>query len=229
MFDILIVEDDKNTRKYLNALISRENYNAITAEDGLDALDKLSNHHVDVILVDIMMPKMDGLTFIKRLRDSGNNTPAIIITAKDSPADKKKGFLAGSDDYITKPVDGEELILRIKAIMRRSSIKSDKKLIIGATVIDYDSLTLTHNGVCELLPKKEFLILYKLLAYPNKIFTRYQLMDEIWGMESDTDEQTVNVHINRLRTRLEGNADFNIITVRGLGYKAVRHDTQGEV
>lgn len=221
MFNILVVEDDNNTRKLMEALLLQNGYEVILAEDGVDALDKMDNHHVDLVVLDLMMPRMDGYEFIETLRKCDNNLPVLMVTAKETPADKRKGFLVGTDDYMVKPVDEEEMILRIAALLRRSQIVKEHRLIVGKTVLDYDALTVSQNGKVQELPNKEFMLLYKLLSYQNKIFTRRSLMDEIWDMNSDTDERTVDVHINRLRDRFKENSDFEIITVRGLGYKAV--------
>ena len=222
MFHIMVVEDNANTRRLMEAVLRQNGYEPILAGDGVEALDILDKKHVDLILLDVMMPRMDGYEFTKILREGGSELPILMVTAKDAPADKHKGFLTGTDDYMTKPVDEEEMLLRIAALLRRSRIANEHKLTVGTAVLDYDALTVTNaSGVSE-LPKKEFLLLYKLLSYPNKIFTRRQLMDEVWGLESDTDERTVDVHINRLRDRFRGCGDFDIVTVRGLGYKAVK-------
>lgn len=221
MFQILIVEDDKNTRKLMQALINNEGYKAFTAENGKDALNILDKEHIALIILDIMMPKMDGYEFTKTLRDCNNNLPILMVSAKQLPDDKKKGFLVGTDDYMTKPVDEEEMLLRVKALLRRSSIVNEKRLTVSSVILDYDTLTVSRNNTVQVLPQKEFYLLYKLLSYPNKIFTRLQLMDEIWGMDSETSDTTLNVHINKLRKRFKDYTEFNLIAVRGLGYKAV--------
>ncbi|MBQ8506481.1 MAG: response regulator transcription factor [Clostridia bacterium] len=222
MFHILVVEDNANTRKLMQAVLSQNGYEPILACDGEEALEMLDRKHVDLIVLDIMMPRMDGYEFTETLRASGCEIPILMVTAKEKPADKHKGFQIGTDDYMVKPVDEEEMLLRIAALLRRARIVNDHKLAIGDTVLDYDSLTVTSAlGVME-LPKKEFMLLFKLLSYQNKIFTRRQLMDEIWDMDSESDERTVDVHINRLRDRFRSSADFEIVTVRGLGYKAVK-------
>jgi DNA-binding response OmpR family regulator len=178
--------------------------------------------YVDLLIADIMMPQMDGYILTKSLRDASYDLPILMVTAKDQFDDMERGFLCGADDYMVKPVNVKELLLRVEALLRRAKISSEKKMHIGSTVLDYDSLTMTLNGEETTLPQKEFYLLYKLLSYPGKIFTRQQLMDEIWGMFSETDERTVNTHINRLRDRCAACEDFEIITVRGLGYKAVK-------
>ncbi|WP_312651846.1 response regulator transcription factor [Aminipila sp.] len=223
MFRVLIVEDDTNTRKLMKAVLSTNGYMTFTASDGLEALGILDTEHIDLIILDVMMPNMDGYELTEELRASGYQLPILMVTAKQMPADKKKGFIVGTDDYMTKPVDEEEMLLRIKALLRRAQIVNDHKLIIGEVVLDYDALTVSRDGENQTLPQKEFYLLYKLLAYPNKIFTRIQLMDEIWGMESESTDYTVNVHINRLRKRFEKYPEFTIETVRGLGYKVVKN------
>ncbi|MBQ5695173.1 MAG: response regulator transcription factor [Clostridium sp.] len=224
MVNVLVVEDDKHTRKLLETILRREGYSVFKAEDGLKALEVLEDHHIDLIILDIMMPNMDGYEFAKELRDSGCIIPILMATAKHLPEDKKKGFIVGTDDYMTKPIDIEEMLLRIKALLRRSQIVNSKKLIIGEVTLDYDTLTVTRGDEKQTLPQKEFYLLYKLLSYPDKIFTRIQLMDEIWGMETESSDVTVNVHINRLRRRFDSYPEFEILSVRGLGYKAVKTD-----
>ena len=222
MFHILVVEDDTNARKLMKAVLERAEYSVLTAVNGEDALSLLDSNHIDLILLDIMMPGMDGYTLASELRAAGNTVPILMITAKQLPADKRNGFLSGTDDYMTKPVDTEEMLLRIKALLRRSRIVSERKLIIGGVVLDYDALTVSRGEDHQTLPQKEFYLLYKLLSYPDKIFTRIQLMDEIWGMESESGDTTINVHINRLRRRFECYPEFELVSVRGLGYKAVK-------
>ena len=222
MFHILVVEDDPNARRLMRAVLERAEYIVSTAENGSAALERMDTHHVDLIILDVMMPGMDGYALTSELRASGYDIPILMVTAKQLPADKRMGFLVGTDDYMTKPVDTEEMLLRIKALLRRSQIVSERKLCIGDVELDYDALTITRGEDKQTLPQKEFYLLYKLLSYPDKIFTRIQLMDEIWGMESESGDTTVNVHINRLRRRFEDYPDFELISVRGLGYKAVK-------
>ena len=222
MFNILVVDDDKNTRMFLSAVLENVGYNVYTACNGEDALCMMDREHVDLVVLDIMMPKMDGYEFTRILRESQNNLPILMVSAKQLPADKHKGFSVGTDDYITKPIDDEEMIYRIKALLRRAKIASERRIEIGDVVLDYDSLTVTRGEEVQELPQKEFMLLYKLLSYPGKIFTRIQLMDEIWGAESDTGWETVTVHIGRLRKRFEHFTEFSIESVRGLGYKAVK-------
>ena len=222
MFRILVADDDKNTRMLLKAVLEAENYTVITAENGEEALHIIDNSHIDLVVLDVMMPKMDGYTFTQTLRDCQNNLPILMISSKQLPEDKRRGFQVGTDDYMTKPIDEEEMLLRIKALLRRARIASERRIVVGDVVLDYDALTVTRRGTVQELPQKEFLLLYKLLSYPGKIFTRIQLMDEIWGADSETGWETVTVHIGRLRRRFEGWGEFEIISVRGLGYKAVK-------
>jgi two-component system, OmpR family, response regulator len=222
MFNILVVEDDEHIRKLMRVVLQKEGYNVFTAEDGRKALGLMDTQQIDLIVLDIMMPNMDGYEFVKELRSGNCMVPILMATAKQLPEDKKRGFLVGTDDYMTKPIDTEEMLLRIKALLRRAQIVNERKLVIGKVVLDYDSLTVTREDNKQTLPKKEFYLLYKLLSYPDHIFTRIQLMDEIWGMENESDDLTVNVHVNRLRKRFENYSEFELVSVRGIGYKAVR-------
>lgn len=222
MFNILVVEDDAGTRKLLCALLKSDGYNVLSAQDGAEALEVLDKNHVDLLVIDVMMPRMDGYTLTEQLRGGGSTLPMLMLSAKDGAADVRHGFVVGIDDYMKKPFDVEELLLRIRALLRRAKIATEKKIVAGSVTLDYDSLTVTTDKGRETLPQKEFLLLFKLLSYPDVVFTRLQLMDEIWGMDAESDEHTVNVHINRLRTRFAHCDDFEIVTVRGLGYKAVR-------
>lgn len=222
MVHILVVDDDKNTRRFMKAVLEEEQYIVFTASNGVEALDILDTTHIDLIVLDIMMPKMDGYEFTEILRSVQNELPILMVSAKQLPADRKKGFQVGTDDFMTKPVDAEEMVLRIKALLRRAKITSERKIMIGNVVLDEDSLSVTREGETQVLPQKEFQLLFKLLSYPGKIFTRIQLMDEIWGTESDSGWETVTVHVGRLRRRFEGWPEFQIESVRGLGYKAVK-------
>lgn len=223
MFHILVVDDDKNTRKLFKAVLEEDGYSVTTAENGEEALEIMDREYINLVILDIMMPKIDGYEFTKTLRDVNNTLPILMISAKQMPEDKKQGFLVGTDDYMTKPIDEEEMLLRVKALLRRAKIASEHKIVIGDVTLDYDSFSVTKDGETQELPQKEFLLLYKLLSYPGKIFTRIQLMDEIWGCESDTGWETVTVHIGRIRKRFEGWKEFEIKSVRGLGYKAVKN------
>lgn len=222
MFNILVVEDNADMRELFCTVLSDSGYKCIPASDGLEALEIMDKEYVDLIVADIMMPNMDGYELTKAVRDAKMELPILAVTAKDQFEDMQKSFKAGADDYMIKPVNVKELVLRVEALLRRAKIQSEKKITVGGTVLDYDALTVTIRGEETILPQKEFYLLYKLLSYPNKIFTRPQLMDEIWGMFSETDERTVNTHINRLRERFSDCNDFEIVTVRGLGYKAVK-------
>lgn len=222
MFHILVVDDDKNTLKYISAVLKAENYTVLTATNGGEALKVIDNSYVDLVVLDIMMPKMNGYEFTEVLRASDNAIPILMVSAKQLPADRHKGFLVGTDDYITKPIDETEMLLRIKALLRRARIANERRIVIGDVTLDYDSMTVRRGEEVQELPQKEFLLLYKLLSYPGKIFTRIQLMDEIWGADSETGWETVTVHIGRLRRRFEGWDEFEIVSVRGLGYKAVK-------
>lgn len=223
MFHILVADDDRHTRTLMRAILEGAGYTVSTAEDGEAALSVLDSTHIDLVVLDIMMPKLDGYAFTKLLREGENYLPILMVSAKGLPADKKKGFLVGTDDYMTKPIDEEEMLLRIKALLRRARIVSERRIVLGDVVLDYDAMTVTGHGETQELPQKEFLLLYKLLSYPGRIFTRIQLMDEIWGADSETSWETVTVHIGRLRKRFEGWEEFSIESVRGLGYKAVKN------
>ena len=221
MFHILVVDDDRNTRKLLRAVLEEAGYTVYSAENGKVALNVIEKNYIDLVVLDVMMPQMDGYTFTKTLRSVKNDLPVLMISAKHLSEDKKKGFLSGTDDYITKPIDEEEMLLRIKALLRRAKIASERKIHVGDIVLDYDSFSVSNKTDTHILPQKEFLLLYKLLSFPGKIFTRIQLMDEIWGNESDTGWETVTVHIGRLRKKFENWHEFEIQSVRGLGYRAV--------
>lgn len=222
MFHILVVDDDNNTRRLFKAVLEAENYLVSTAKNGEEALQLMEREYIDLVVLDIMMPKMDGYELTTLLRETKNNLPILMVSAKQLPEDKKKGFLVGTDDYMTKPVDEDEMLLRIKALLRRAKIVNERKIEVGEVVLDYDALTVTKQDQVIELPQKEFLLLYKLLSYPGKIFTRIQLMDEIWGTNTETGWETVTVHIGRLRKRFEDFDEFKIESVRGLGYKAVK-------
>lgn len=223
MFQILVVEDDASLRRLMSAALKQHGYTPYTANDGVEALDLLDKTNIDMIISDIMMPNMDGYELTRQLRRAGFNMPILMVTAKEAFEDKQEGFMAGTDDYMVKPIDINEMILRVGALLRRAKLASDKKLTIGSFVLDYDSVSVSvGGGASQTLPQKEFMLLFKLLSYPDKIFTRRELLDEIWGMDHDVDERTVDVHIKRVRERYRDNEDFEIVTIRGLGYKAKR-------
>lgn len=226
MINVLVIEDEENIRQIISKVLSREGYHvfeASSAEEGLDIIDK---NLINLIVLDLTLPNMDGYEFTKELRESNIEIPILMATAHQLPIDKHKGFMVGTDDYMTKPLDMDEFILRVKALLRRSKIVNERKITIGKVTLDYDSLTVTRENDKQTLPQKEFYLLYKLLSYPDKIFTRIELMDEIWGYESDSDDTTINVHINRLRRKFENYPEFEIKAIRGLGYKAVKKNEQ---
>ncbi len=222
MFKILVVEDDAELRQLYCRALMKNGYQTFRAGDGEEALEVLDHEYVDLILCDIMMPRMDGFELTRELRAAGMTMPVLMITAKDAFGDKREGFDAGADDYMVKPIDVNEMVLRVGALLRRSKSASSRKLTVGGTTLDYDTLTVATRDGETTLPQKEFHLLYKLLSSTGHIFTRLQIMDDIWGMDSETDAHTVDVHINRLRDRFRANEDFEIVTVRGLGYKAVK-------
>jgi len=220
MFTILVADDNDSIRKLMTTYLVRDGYRVLSASDGLEALEILEKEHIDLMIADIMMPNMDGYTLTEEIRSSNYTFPILMITAKETYEDKRKGFLAGTDDYMVKPIDCNEMLLRVSALLRRARISNEHRIVIGEVTLDYGTLTVTAPKESILLPKKEFYILFKLLSYPQKIFTRQDLMDEIWGLDNETDERTVDVHIKRLREKLEDIMEFRIVTVRGLGYKA---------
>ena len=223
MFHILIAEDDHSLRTLMRAYLEQEGYKVYLAADGREALTILENTHIDLAICDLMMPFLDGFQLTEQLRQANFTLPILVVTAREGLEDKKQAFALGTDDYMVKPVDMNEMIWRVGALLRRAQIVNEHKLTIGNVVLDYDALTVTSEKETLELPRKEFYLLYKLLSYPKKIFTRQQLMDEIWGMDAKTDERTVDVHIKRLREKLGDLEEFKIITVRGLGYKAERY------
>ena len=225
MFNILVVEDDKNLRKLIITCLKRENYKTFEATNGLEALNVIDEQYIDLIVTDIMMPKMDGYELIKELREAKYNMPILLVTAKNTLSDKKEGFLLGADDYLVKPIDVEELPLRVRALLKRAKQAYNKKIEIGKLVIDYDQLSVTRGEKEYQLAQKEFYLLYKLLSIPNKILTRQELMEEVWGLDSESDFRTVDVHIKRLREKLKDVEELEIETIRGIGYKIV---TKGE-
>ena len=219
MFHILVVEDDKNLRRLMETVLTQNGYHVSCAADGQEALDLLESVYADLIISDIMMPNLDGYSLTRDLRDANYEIPVLMVTAKDSFEDKKKGFASGADDYMVKPINIDEMVLRVGAILRRSKISNEQRISIGDTELNYQTLTISRGGLSLTLPQKEFLLLFKLLSYPKQIFTRRQLMEEIWGPEANTDERTVDVHIKRLREKLHAFNEFEIITIRGIGYK----------
>ena len=219
---ILIVEDDVELRQLFARVLEKNGYQVVAAEDGAEALKILGRGYVDLIISDVMMPVMDGNALVRALRDDGVKTPVLMITAKSTLDDMREGFLSGTDDYMVKPVNVNEMVLRVGALLRRARMLSERRQKIGETLLECDSLTVSRAGQSMVLPQKEFMLLYKMAAYPGKIFTRQQLMDEIWGYNAEVDSHTVDVHIGRLRERFKDNPDFKIVTMRGVGYKVVR-------
>lgn len=224
MFKILIVEDDHELNNLFKKVLEKNGYDVFSAFNGKMALEMLEKEYIDLIISDIMMPIMDGYQLVSLLREAGYNMPVLMITAKPAFDDMRQGFLAGTDDYMIKPVNVNEMVLRVGALLRRAKMISERKQTIGNTVLDYDAMSVKTGGEEIILPQKEFLLLYKMASFSNKIFTRQQLMDDIWGYDSDTETHTVDVHINRLRDRFRDNEDFKIVTIRGVGYKVVKNE-----
>lgn len=223
MGNILIVDDNVRIRNLIDIYLRREGFSTLKAQDGLEVMSILENQQIDLIIADVMMPKMDGYDMLKVLRDNKIDIPVLMATAKTEFADKRRGFELGADDYMTKPLDMEEMTLRVKALLRRSKIYSESKIELQNVVLDYNSLEVRLPGETVVLPQKEFYLLYKLFSYPNRIFTRQELLDDIWGLDTQTSPRTVDVHIMRLRERFEHVKTFEIVTIRGLGYKGVQH------
>lgn len=224
MLTILVVEDDAKLRHLYASALTHHGYSPITCVNGQEALRVISQEHIDLMITDVMMPGQDGYTLTKSVRQAGHQFPILMITAKGQFNDLEQGFTSGADDYMIKPADLNEMMLRIHALLRRAKIALDHRITLAHSVIDSEALSVTDPSGTQTLPQKEFLLLFKLLSYPNKTFTRTQLMDEIWGGDSDSEERTVDVHINRIRERFKHNPDFSILTLRGIGYKGVRHD-----
>ena len=221
MFQVLVVEDDRELRDLFCTVLEENGYHAIAANDGLQAFDLLESHYIDLIISDVMMPKLNGFEMTQAIRSAGYTMPILIISAKGQAAVKQKGFQSGIDDYMVKPIDVNEMIWRVEALLRRSQIISQRKIKIGSSELNSDTYTLRCGEQEVVLPQKEFLLLFKLLSAPDRIFTRTQIMDEIWGVDQEHDSHTLDVHISRLREKCEDNPDFDIVTMRGLGYKAV--------
>ena len=222
MLKILIAEDDRELRQLFSHVLTRNGYAVKGVSNGKEALDAMDNDYFDLVITDIMMPVLDGYELVRQLRDIGNITPVLMITAKDAFDDMSQGFVSGTDDYMVKPVNVNEMLLRVKALLRRAQMINDRRQVVGNTVMELDSLTVITDTESMVLPQKEFMLLYKMLSYPGKIFTRNQLMDEIWGYDNESDTHTVDVHIGRLRERFRNNTDFKIVTMRGVGYKVVK-------
>lgn len=222
MLKIMIAEDDRELRRLFTHVLIKNGYSVKEVSNGQEALDVIDREYFDLIISDIMMPIVDGYQLVRMLRDSGNNTPVMMITAKDAFDDLRMGFLSGTDDYMIKPVNVNEMVLRVQALLRRAQMINERKQTLGNTVLECDTFTVTTDNEVISLPQKEFMLLYKLASYPGRIFTRQQLMDDVWGYNSDSDSHTVDVHIGRLRDRFRENKDFKIVTIRGVGYKVVK-------
>ncbi len=222
MFKILIAEDDIKLCQLFERILIKNGYYTKGVSNGKEALDVLEQEYFDLLITDIMMPVMDGYQLIENIRESGNNMPVLIVTAKNEFDDLKMGFISGSDDFMVKPININEMVLRVGALLRRAQMINSRRQNIGSTLLDCDSLTITTNGESIIMPQKEFMLLYKMASYPGKIFTRQELMDEIWGYDSNSETHTVDVHINRLRDKFKNNVDFEIITIRGIGYKVIK-------
>lgn len=222
MLKILIAEDDKELRQLFSHVLMKNGYTVKGVSNGKEALDAMDNDYYDLVISDIMMPVMDGYELVRQLRDSGNTTPVMMITAKDAFDDMRMGFLSGTDDYMVKPINVNEMVLRVGALLRRAQMINERRQVIGNTILECDSLTVITGEESVILPQKEFMLLYKMASYPGRIFTRQQLMDEIWGYGNESDPHTVDVHIGRLRERFRDNQDFKIVTMRGVGYKVVK-------
>lgn len=222
MFKILIVEDDRELRQLFAHILTKSGYFTHSVSNGQEALDALDKDYYDLLISDIMMPVLDGYELVRLLRSSGNQMPIMIITAKDAFDDMREGFNSGADDYMIKPININEMVLRVGVLLRRAQMINDRKLIIGKTILELDSLTIYTENDNFVLPQKEFMLLYKMASSPGKIFTRHQLMDEIWGYDNDSDTHTIDVHIARLRDRFRNNKDFKIVTMRGVGYKVMK-------
>ena len=222
MFKILIAEDDNELRLMFQRFLTRNGFSVTTVTNGKEALDVLSKDFFDLIVSDIMMPVLDGYELVRSLRDSGDNTPVLMITAKNAYEDMRLGFLSGTDDYMVKPVNVNEMLLRINALLRRAQMANDKSQTIGNTTLEFETFTVITDGEQIILPQKEFMLLYKMVSYPGKLFTRQQLMDDIWGYNTDSDVHTLDVHIGNLRNKFRDNPDFEIVTMRGVGFKVVK-------
>lgn len=222
MFKILIVEDDTELSRLFQKVLIKNGYQVRAAVDGAQALEVLEKEYIDLMISDIMMPVMDGYELVSELRAAGYQLPVLMITAKSSFDDMRQGFLSGSDDYMVKPVNVNEMVLRVSALLRRAQMMNEHKVVIGSTELDYDAMTVTAGMDSQVLPRKEFLLLYKLAASRGRTFTKQQLMDDVWGYETEADPHTIEVHIGRIRERLKDNPDFEIVTMRGIGYKVVQ-------
>lgn len=219
MAKILVVEDDRNMR-LLTAARLEDMYTVVSACDGVEAMEEIHKGGIDLIIADIMMPRMDGYELLETIREEGYNTPFLMLTAKETLEDKQKGFSLGTDDYMTKPFSSDELVWRVQALLRRADIAQSKKIEIGSVTVDSQKYAVYNDNEYIELPKKEFDLLFKLLSYPDRIFSKEQLLDSIWGVNAESGEETVKTHISRIRNRLKNIDEFSIATLKGLGYKA---------
>lgn len=222
MLKVLIAEDDRELRRLFAHVLLKNGYTVKEVSDGKEALGAIDTEYFDLIISDIMMPVVDGYEFVRLLREAGNTTPVLMITAKDAFDDMRKGFVSGTDDYMVKPINVNEMVLRVQALLRRAQMINERKQTIGNTVLECDTFTVRNDEGSMVLPQKEFMLLYKMASFPGRIFTRQQLMDDVWGYDTDSDTHTVDVHIGRLRDRFKDNTDFKIVTMRGVGYKVVK-------
>lgn len=222
MFKILIAEDDGELLQLFRHVLAKNGYSVTGVSNGKEALEALDADYYDLLISDIMMPVIDGYELVSTLRESGSTVPIMMITAKDAFDDMRLGFLSGTDDFMVKPINVNEMVLRVGALLRRAQMIHERRQTIGSTVMECDSLTVTTPKESMILPQKEFMLLYKMASFPGKIFTRQQLMDDIWGYESESETHTVDVHIGRLREKFRDNPDFKIVTIRGVGYKVVK-------
>ena len=221
MFNVLVVEDDKNLKKLMVTYLKKNNYTTFEARNGIQALDIIDKQYIDLVISDIMMPEMDGYELLNELRIANYEIPIMLITAKSDISDKKQGFILGADDYMVKPIDMEEMVLRVSVLLKRAKSANKRKIILRDLIIDYDQLSVVKHDKVYNLAQKEFYLLYKLLSTPDTIYKRQDLIEEIWGLENNSDFRTVDVHIKRLREKLEDIKEFEIVTIRGIGYKAI--------
>ncbi len=225
MFNILIAEDDKHLRKLMEIHLRDNQYQVYCAANGADALEIMYGNTIDLMIIDIMMPIMDGYELVRQVRKIFPNIPAIMVTAKNGIDDIRNSFDIGVDDYMIKPINFDELLMRIKAVLRRAKIANERKIVINGVTLDYNNFSISdnNNNVVK-LPNKEFLILYKLMSYPNQVFTKSEIYEEFWGINSDTDENTIKVHINNIRKHIKNIKGIGIENVRGFGYKGVKYE-----
>lgn len=219
MFRVLVAESDPELLRTISRALVKNGFEVKTAAEGHEALDITGKEYLDVIIADVMLPGLDGYALVRSLRAAGINIPVMLISENGGYEYLHQSFVSGADDYMVKPIGINELVLRTSALLRRTQLISDRRRVIGDTVIDYDAMTVSYKDKCIMLPLKEFLLLYKLCTCPGRIITRQQIMDDIWGYDNGADTHTVDVHISRLRSKLSDNDDIKIDTVRGIGYK----------